>query len=104
MTETATGLTYDPIPDLAHLLCAAQRQPSPLGGLAVPLARLCDALGLPELAYADEADEALRGAVRKVTKGDVVTIAPERGPLRRMLVSHVEHHIITLADLEGETP
>ena len=34
-----------------------------------------------------------------VTKGDVIRIVPEKGPERVMLVSHVEHHIITLTDL-----
>jgi hypothetical protein len=36
-----------------------------------------------------------------VTKGDTIRIIPERGPERVMLVAHVEHHIITLADLPG---
>jgi hypothetical protein len=35
-----------------------------------------------------------------VTKGDVIVIVPERGPRRRMLVAHVEHHLITLTDLD----
>jgi hypothetical protein len=35
-----------------------------------------------------------------ITRGDVIVIVPERGPRRRMLVAHVEHHIITLADLD----
>lgn len=38
-----------------------------------------------------------------VAKGDVIRIIPEAGPERVMLVSHVEHHIITLADLDGTT-
>ena len=37
-----------------------------------------------------------------VTKGDVIRIVPEAGPERVMQVSHVEHHVITLADLGGE--
>lgn len=34
-----------------------------------------------------------------VTKGDTIRIIPDRGPERVMAVSHVEHHIITLADV-----
>lgn len=60
---TTTAQSYDPIPDLAQLLCAAQRQPSPLGGITVPLARLSAALSLPELAYSDEAEVAIREAL-----------------------------------------
>jgi hypothetical protein len=41
------------------------------------------------------------GAETAVTKGDVIRIIPERGPERVMLVVHVEHHIITLADLDS---
>lgn len=41
-------------------------------------------------------------------KGKPVRIIPERGPERVMLVSHVEHHVITLADpreaAEGTCP
>jgi hypothetical protein len=33
-----------------------------------------------------------------VRKGDVIRIVPERGPERVMIVSHVEHHVITLID------
>ena len=36
-----------------------------------------------------------------VAKGDIIRIVPDRGPERVMLVTHVEHHIITLADLDG---
>lgn len=36
---------------------------------------------------------------KTVTKGDIIVIVPERGPRRRMLVSHVEHHIILLTDV-----
>jgi hypothetical protein len=36
-----------------------------------------------------------------VTKGDVIRIIPERGPERVMVVAHVEHHVITLADLSA---
>lgn len=43
-------------------------------------------------------------AVKTVTKGDVIEIIPEQGPRRRMLVVHVEWHIITLADLDGSPP
>lgn len=38
---------------------------------------------------------------KTITKGDVIEIIPEKGPRRRMLVGHVEWHIITLADLDG---
>jgi len=37
-----------------------------------------------------------------ITKGDVIRIIPEKGPEWIMLVSHVEQHIITLADLPAE--
>jgi hypothetical protein len=37
-----------------------------------------------------------------VTKGDTIRIVPESGPERLMQVSHVEHHIITLSDLDPE--
>ena len=33
-----------------------------------------------------------------VTKGDTIRIIPEKGPERVMVVSHVEHHVITLSD------
>ena len=56
--------TYDPIPDLAHLLCAVQRQPGALGGLTVPAERLREALGIPGLAYPDEAETAIRKALK----------------------------------------
>lgn len=36
-----------------------------------------------------------------ITKGDIIQIVPERGPVRIMRVSHVEHHVITLADTEA---
>ena len=36
-----------------------------------------------------------------VAKNDVIGIVPDAGPRRTMLVSHVEHHIITLTDLAG---
>ena len=46
----------------------------------------------------------IEGTPVTVTKGDVIRIVPESGPERVMLVAHVEHHIITLADIpEGET-
>ena len=35
-----------------------------------------------------------------VKKGDQIRIIPERGPERVMEVAHVEHHIITLSDIE----
>jgi hypothetical protein len=35
-----------------------------------------------------------------VTKGDIITIVPEKGEVRTMRVAHVEHHIITLSDLD----
>lgn len=34
-----------------------------------------------------------------VTKDDMIRIVPEYGPVRIMRVAHVEHHIITLADV-----
>lgn len=39
-----------------------------------------------------------------VSKGDIICIIPEKGPERVMTVAHVEHYVITLADLpeEGE--
>lgn len=37
-----------------------------------------------------------------VTKDDIIRIIPEKGPERVMRVSHVEHHIITLADTEEQ--
>jgi hypothetical protein len=36
---------------------------------------------------------------KTITKGDVIRIIPEAGPERVMTVAHVEHHIITLADI-----
>ena len=38
-------------------------------------------------------------ALPAITKGDVIRIVPESGPERVMRVAHVEHHIITLADI-----
>ena len=65
--------TYDPIPDLAHLLCAAQRQ-GELGevtpGVAFAELKLRGALGLPELAYRDEAEAAIRRALSLVAAQD----------------------------------
>jgi hypothetical protein len=61
MTETAQ--TYDPIPDLGRLICCAQRQASPLPGLTYNLHRLCTELGVPGLAYSDEAEAAIRKAL-----------------------------------------
>lgn len=43
-----------------------------------------------------------RAAEIMVAKNDVIGIVPEAGPRRTMLVSRVEHHIITLADIPGE--
>jgi len=37
-------------------------------------------------------------ALVTVTKGDTVRIIPDKGPERVMVVSHVEHHVITLSD------
>jgi hypothetical protein len=37
-----------------------------------------------------------------IARGDVIRIRPDRGPERVMVVSHVEHHLITLADLPAE--
>ena len=37
-------------------------------------------------------------ALRTVTKGDTIRITPDKGPERVMVVSHVEHHVITLSD------
>ena len=37
-------------------------------------------------------------ALRTVTKGDTIRIIPDKGPERVMVVSHVEHHVITLSD------
>jgi len=37
-----------------------------------------------------------------VAKGDLIRIVPEAGPERLMVVAHVEHHIITLSDFDGE--
>lgn len=39
-----------------------------------------------------------------IARNDVIRIVPESGPEQTMLVSHVEHHIITLADLDGDEP
>ena len=36
-----------------------------------------------------------------IAAGDVIRIIPGRGPERVMVVSHVERHIITLADVPG---
>lgn len=37
-----------------------------------------------------------------VSKGDLIRIIPEKGPERVMVVAHVEHHVITLADPPAE--
>ena len=67
MTETTTpreaAETYDPVPDLARLLCAAQRQGHPLPGLGFVLSHLMQGLGLQPLAYSDEAEAAIRTAL-----------------------------------------
>lgn len=34
-----------------------------------------------------------------IRRGDVIIIVPDRGPERKMVVNHVEHHVITLVDL-----
>ncbi len=48
----------------------------------------------------DFCPDCMSGKPERVTvrKGDVIHIVPERGPERDMVVSHVEHHIITLID------
>jgi hypothetical protein len=38
----------------------------------------------------------------RIRKGDVIHIVPDSGPERDMIVSHVEHHLITLIDLDPE--
>ena len=66
MTATApaeTAEAYDPVPDLARLLCVAQRQGHPLPGLSFVLSHLMQGLGLPQLAYSDEAEAAIRTAL-----------------------------------------
>jgi len=40
----------------------------------------------------------------RVARGDVIHIVPDAGPERRMLVTHVEHHIIALSDLPEPVP
>lgn len=45
-------------------------------------------------------DLAAEAAPVTITKGDVIRIVPELGPERLMVVSHMEHHIITLTDPE----
>lgn len=37
-----------------------------------------------------------------VAAGEIVRIIPKRGPERLMRVAHVEHHVITLSDLDGK--
>jgi hypothetical protein len=63
---TTTETTYDPIPDLARLLCVAQRQGHPLPGLEFVLSHLTKGLDLPLLAYSDEAEIAIRIALESV--------------------------------------
>ena len=62
MTD-ATSQPYDPIPDLGRLLCVAQRQGCPLPGLEFVLSRLMQGLALPQLAFSDEAEVAIREAL-----------------------------------------
>ena len=59
---------YDPIPDLARLLCCAQRQGHPLPGLEFVLSHLMQGLSLPQLAYSDEAEVAIREALTETTE------------------------------------
>ena len=65
--DLAATLPYDPVPDLARLICAAQRQVArhchPLPGLEFVLSHLMQGLGLPGLAYSDEAMAAIRKAL-----------------------------------------
>ena len=64
---------YDPIPHLARLVAVAQRQGYQLPGLSFVLASLQENLGLPNLAYTDEVEAALRkalGALRDITEGE----------------------------------
>jgi len=65
-TDTPPGEPYDPIPDLARLLCAAQRQGHPLPGLEFTLSHLVKGLDLPPLAFSDEAEVAIRDALAAV--------------------------------------
>lgn len=37
--------------------------------------------------------------IKTIEKGDVIYIIPDVGPERTMIVSHVEHHVITLRDI-----
>ena len=37
-----------------------------------------------------------------VTRGDAIRIIPGKGPERVMVVSHVEHHVITLSDPDAD--
>ena len=45
-----------------------------------------------------EGDAALSARRVTITKGDTIRIIPDKGPGRVMVVSHVEHHVITLSD------
>jgi len=63
---TATETTYDPIPDLAWLLGAAQRQTlgyDASGGIRTCTRRLVEGLQLPDLATAAEVYAAIRKAI-----------------------------------------
>ena len=63
MSETTTQAGYDPIPDLARLLCVAQRQGNALPGLSFTLSHLMQGLALPVFTYSDEAEAAIRMAL-----------------------------------------
>ena len=100
-TETGTS-SYDPVPDLAKLLCTAQRQPSPLGGLTVPLERLREALDLPWLPYPDEAEAALRKALAPGASGGEDPEPGTAGWLHDQLSSQPrDRKIIMARDAEG---
>ena len=61
--------TYDPIPDLAWLLGAAERQTlgyDAQGGIRTCTRRLVEGLRLPEMATAAEAYAAIRKALESV--------------------------------------
>jgi hypothetical protein len=36
--------------------------------------------------------------ITRIAQGDTITIVPEQGPERVVVVTHVEHHVILLAD------
>jgi hypothetical protein len=68
--------------------------------LVVDDADALDVLDVLRAAY--EAGREDKAADTRIARGDVITSVPDKGPWRRVLVSHVERHLMTFSDLPGE--